>query len=343
MSYETGTASSQEDLIGKLYTFATGHGWTGNINSTTNDWAALNNGSVYVQFRWDNTAGIAMFQSLGFINTSTAPGNHTSDSGVGQVDASTPYNATITAERRITIGNGPYVRYWFFTDGTTKYIHCVVEWATGKFRHFGFGTIDKIGSWTGGQYAYAQRWAADASAASDNPLASGASASNSGQNVLFDWLGGSSTAADAAETCCTIHIESLTGQPAGSKWGMYLSQTSTFGTDRAGNARFGVRGGVRGGLALQEYGPFIANLVNGAIPLVPIGTWFHDTSVNPVTCMLLGTTADMCTIQMRNIVPAQEFTVGSDTWMVFPLARKQWLQADTEESGNAGIAYRKVP
>ena len=343
MAFQTGTATSQEDLIGKLYTFATGQGWTGNVNSTTNDWAALNNGAVYVQFRWDNSAGIGVFHSLGFVNTSTAPGNHTNDSGAGQVDASTPYNAAITGGRRIAIGNGPYVRHWFFTDGTTKYVHCVVEETPGKFRHFGFGSIDKVGSWTGGEYAYGHRWAADGAAASDDPLAQGAATAGSGHNVLFDWLGGGSGSSDAAEAAGTLHVEGVTGQPAGSKWALFCAQSSSLGTDRAGNARFNVRGGVRGGPHQQQFGAFPASLANGSIPLVPVGVWLHDATVNPATLMLLGSVADLRTVQMRNIVPAQEFTVGSDTWMVFPLDRKQWAQADTEESGNAGIAYRKVP
>lgn len=342
MAYETGTASSQEDLMGKLHTFAVAQGWTSNVNSTTDDWMAVNNGSVFVQFRWDNATGIAVFQSLAWTGTGTAPGNQSGDSGVGLVDASTPYNSTVSSERRIVMGNSAVTAYHFFTDGTTQYIHCVVEVSAGIFVNFGFGTIDKIGSWTGGEYAFGHRWAASGSAASDNPIAEGASASNSGHNVLFDWLGGGSTSADANETGCTMHVEGVTGQPSGSKWGMFLSQGSTLGNDRAGNARFRLRGGVRGGLLLQALGIMPANLLNGAVPLIPISVWFHDESVSPTSIMLLGSAPDVCSIQMRNINPGQEFTVGADTWKVFPLRRKQYLLGDTPESWNAGLAFKKV-
>lgn len=155
MAYQTGTASSQEDLMNVLQTFAAANGWTVDIMSTTNDWMALNNGSVFVQFRWDNSTGIAMFQSTAFSGTGIAPGNHTGDDGCGFLDASAPYNSTVSSGRRITVGNGPYTAYHFFTDGTTKYIHVVLEYSPGLYRHFSFGTINKVGTWTGGQYAAA--------------------------------------------------------------------------------------------------------------------------------------------------------------------------------------------
>jgi hypothetical protein len=341
MAYSTGSATSQADLMSQLATFAVAQGWTQDILSTTNRWLALNNGSVYVQFRWDLTNAIAVFQSLGFTGTGTAPGNQTGDSGVGAVDASAPYDAAITTQRRVQVGNGPYVSHHFFTDGTTKYIHCVLEYSSGLYRHFGFGTIDKKGTWTGGEYAYGHRWAVGAN--SDNPRVGGTGTANSGQNVMFDSLGGAGTSTDANEAGCTMHMEGITGQPAGSKWGMFLAQSTTLGNDTAGNARFRLSGGGRGGVYLHDFGFFRASLLNGYVPLNPIPIWWINTTPSPQAAMLLGFVADIRMCNIGNINPAQEFTVGADTWKVFPMTRKKFLQDDTEESWNWGVAYRKVP
>jgi hypothetical protein len=184
-----------------LNTFAVAQGWTSNVMSTTDDWMGVNNGSVFVQFRWDNTNAIAMFHSTGFINTATAPGNHTNDDGHGTVDATAPYNAAISSGRRISgMGNGPYTSYHFFTDNTTKYIHVVLEYSPGLYRHFSFGTINKIGSWTGGQYAVGHIM-------STSPgLVNGSS-----HRILWSGSASGSVSADVSE-CGSVRVESFPNQ-----------------------------------------------------------------------------------------------------------------------------------
>lgn len=330
MAYQTGTASSQEDLMNALNVFAVAQGWTSNIMSTTNDWMALNNGSVYVQFRWDNTGAIAMFHSRGFINTSTAPGNHTDDDGCGTVDASAPYNATISTGRRINVGNGPYTSYHFFTDGTTKYIHVVLEYSPGIYRHFSFGTINKRGTWTGGEYAVAHTQLGQFP--------------NAG-SVLWSGTDSGTTTADANE-CGSLHIESFPNQTAGQgKWLLFTNQTTSLGNDRQSTprARIACPGGAYGyNPWLSAYGFFRANLLNGFLPLIPIPIWWRDTAPAPDQVMLLGFAPDVYMIQMGSLSPGQEFTIGADTYKVFPFVRKQDLSV-TEESKNGGLAYRKVP
>lgn len=313
--------------MGALQTFAAAEGWTIDIYSTTNDWLALNNGSVYVQFRWDSTGAIAMFHSRGFINTSTAPGNHTGDDGCGTVDASAPYNATISNGRRINVGNGPYTAYHFFTDDTTKYIHVVLEYAPGLYRHFSFGTIDKIGTWTGGEYAVGHKWVA--------------AITNSTNSILWDGARGGGSAAEANE-CGSMHVEGMPNQSGGMQWLLFTNQISNLSNDRGGNARIAGPGGVRGQNPwLSSFGFFRANLLNGFLPLIPIPIWWRDTTPNPDQYMLLGFAPGAYMIQMANLTPGQEFTIGADTYQVFPGVRKQNLGV-TDESRNMGMAYRKI-
>lgn len=328
MAYETGTASSIEDLMNALNTFAVANGWTSDVFSATNDWMGLNNGSVYVQFRWDNTSAFAIFHSLGFINTSTAPGNHTNDDGSASVDASAPYNATISLGRRVNgIGNGPFTAYHFFTDGTTKYIHCVLEYSPGLFRHWSFGTINKIGDWTGGQYAVGHVFGSNAWRNSQN-------------SILFDDVSGTTNA--DANLRGTLHVEGFSNQAVGGKWMVMTIQTSTLGNDRGGTARISGPGGQTGQNPwLASLGFVRANLLNGFVPLIPIPLWWRNTTPTPNQYMLLGHAPDMWSIQIGNFAAGDEFTIGSDTYKVFPLVRKQTTQA-SEGSLYAGVAYRKV-
>lgn len=331
MAYQTGTASSQEDLMNVLQTFAAANGWTVDIMSTTNDWMALNNGSVFVQFRWDNSTGIAMFQSTAFSGTGVAPGNHTGDDGCGLLDASAPYNAAVSSGRRITVGNGPYTAYHFFTDGTTKYIHVVLEYSPGLYRHFSFGTINKVGTWTGGQYAAAMSIGA-------NP----GLVSSSTHNILWSGCNSGTTTTDANNSS-SVRVEGMPNQTGSMRWMLLTLQTANLGNDRAGNARIACPGGFVGcNPWLTRYGFFRASLLNGFLPLIKIPIFWRDTAPAPDTYMLLGFVPDVFHIQMANLAPGQEFTIGGDTYMVFPIIRKQNTSTSVEESKNAGVVYRKV-
>lgn len=315
-----------------LQTFAVAEGWTLNIYDAGDSWMALNNGSVYVQFRWDGSTGIAMFHSTAFDGTGVAPGNHTGDDGCATVDASAPYNATVSTGRRINVGNGPYTAYHFFTDGTTKYIHVVLEYSPGLYRHFSFGTIDKIGDWTGGQYAVCTFW----NQSSTNP-------SNTVSNQhSFLWDGLCGVSGISVRENGTIRVEGMPNQTGSMKWMMFGTATTSLGNDRAGNARITGLGGCRGANPyLTAFGPFRASLLTGFTPLIPIPIFWRDTSPAPDLYMLLGYAPGVRHIQMANYTAGQEITLGSDTWMIFPMIRKQNISSG-EESKNAGMAYLKV-
>mgnify|MGYP003633767270 CR=1 FL=1 len=47
-------------------------------------------------------------------------------------------------------------------------------------------------------------------------------------------------------------------------------------------------------------------------------------------------------INVKNFNLAQELTIGSDTWIVFPWLRKRWQQDNANETGNLGMAYKKT-
>lgn len=335
MANQTGTASSQEDLIGQLFTFAAANGFTNEELDNVNNHGTLSRttdgAELFVHFQWDGTEvggpnAIAMYQSLGFSGASTDPWNHTNDSGNGVDDS------LLDDERRVSgIGNGPFTGYHFFAD-TTPAPHCyvVLQYASGFYRHFGFGILEKIGDWTGGEFVYGHVWF-------DNlDLLQGTA-----HSILLDGLHADSSPTDTRHNPATIHAEGLTGQPGSpGRWLNVGNGATTWnqGLDGDGEARGQCVGGARAATWNTMFGRAIPSLINGFIPLIPIPATY-TIKATPDDAMLLGFMPNVRHISMKNFSPAQALTVGSDTWTVFPGVRKRYEQDDQEESGNMGFAY----
>jgi hypothetical protein len=331
MSYQTGTSSSQQDFLNKMLTFLTANGWTQDDWDTVNKELAFHitsPASVYVSMRWDATAstgGISIHHALGYTGGNT-PGNHPNDSGNGQ-KSGTP----ITSQRRLDrIGNGPFPNHYFFTDGpnpTAAYV--VLEVEAGVYRHMSFGKLIKIGDWTGGEFACGHRWDPSTFAA-DNPR------SNS-HHLPFD-----ATNTNHYNFADTIHAEGLPNQPGSpGRWLVSWAGEIAMTNDGDGNARGYAIGGVRDGFLQNAMGPYAANPNNGYVPLIPIQCWYREDFVTPDGWRLLGYAPDIRVVNIKHMEPGDEFTVGSDTWKVFPFVRKQYLQNDTDESWNGGFAFKK--
>lgn len=326
MTFETGTATTQEDLLSKLSTFLTGTpGWTQDTFDTgAGKQLAVHKGTVFVQFRWSNNAtpgNIGIYHSLGYTG-GNAPGAHPNDSGNGDVVG------VVDVERMVNnIGNGPFPAYHFFASGS--YFHAVLEFATGQFRHFGAGILTKVGTWTGGEYCYGTFWD-QAVAALNVPL-------DTRHTVLLDALTDNSSVLRTA----TVHCEGLPDQGGTGKWGVCFGGSSP-GNDRAAVARVALLGGMRDGYFANAFNGFQANPNNGFVPMYPVQCLYRLTSGSPTKIRLLGSLPDVRGINTAFINAGEEFTVGGQTWKVFPWVRKNALPASTEGSGNLGIAYRKI-
>lgn len=331
MAYENSTATSIADLFSRLSTFAVANGWTEDYAAS--DRLFLTKGSVSVAFRWASSGptGAGIYQHTAFVNSSTDPGNHTNDSGVGAIGST---NAAIAAGRFCSINNAG-VQYWFFEDDDGTDIKVVVEnnGVGGKdFRHFGFGSIDKLGTWTGGAYAYGQKDDA-------NPAVN--TAFDEDHSILLDGLAGSATPAAMRAFAATLHVESLPGQTASGKWGLvWAGGLANTGTDRGGTARENVQGGYRGGPAAREFGRFGGVVGSGLVPGYPIGCWYHDRGTTS-RWHPLGYMKNVFGFNVKNYLGAEEIVIGSDTYVVFP-ARHKLSVASNLASQNMGMIYKKV-
>jgi len=327
MAYENGSATGIPDLMGKLLTFASGLSttpWTVDENAAQQ--ATLSRGNCVVSWKWEVTAPDMMvcYQSLGWV-TSVAPHLYTDDSGGGNTTIPT------TLYRQVNfIVPGPYLAYHFFAgEGSTPYIHIVVEVDANRFRHFGFGNIEKYNNWTGGEYCYGSNWD-QGSSYIDVP-------SSTRHQCGLDHNG------FAGLYAATMHVEGLPNQDGASKWGAFAADTTTAaGNDRGGNPRAILFGSARAGLWTRMLGWMRSSVFNAYKPLMPIEILYKDQSVSPNSFMWLGKQPDVAVINIGSLAVGDTLTVGSDDWMVFPFVKKQKLGNNTEESWNAGFAYKKI-
>ncbi len=324
MAYETGSATDIQDLLDELRSFATTNGWTEDRWDATNNVLSLHRNDVYVHFTWQDAVNqLAMYQSLGYISAGTNPWAHTDDSGNG--DTSYPINVA----RRVNFESlGPFTAFHFFASTTAPYyIHIAVEVDSGRFRHFGFGELDKVGDWEGGEYCYGHYW---------SQLSSDIDVGDDPQHSFG--LDGLTAQTDHA----TMHIEGMSFMDANTKWGNFSSTTGSPGTDTAGEVRIPLFGSSRSGLWTYALSWMRTSVLNAYKPLIPINVLYRLATTTPDVVMILGTQPDVAIVGLGSLSPGDELTVGGDTWLVFPWVRKQNLGVDTEESENAGIAYKKI-
>lgn len=331
MAYQTGTATDMADLLSKLCTFAVANGWTQDQFDTANGRVALHKGSVYVSGRWlvATPLHLSIHQALGYTG-GLEPGAHPDDSGNGYNTDASHANASLLGERCVAnLGNGAYPSYYFFeNDASPAYIHVVVEISTDIFTHFGFGNLNKIGTWTGGEYTYGQFRTQTGSGQAIAVLDTG----------FLDGL--FSDASNNGRRGATLHCEGLPGQAGTTKWGqVWGNRTSTPPTDNAGNAKSDIQGGFRSGPVGRAFGYFNAGTTSGLMPWYSIGLFYLNRTT--MFGYALGDLPDMRGMNIRHFASKEEITVGSDIWVVFPWAQKT-TSALLNRSYNSGIAYKKV-
>lgn len=339
MAYETNSAASQEDLISKLFTFAVAQGWTRDLLDTSNNKASMHINNCYVHFRWDGTDAdcIALYQSLGYV-PGNDPWNHTDDSGQGTT------GTALNQQRRVHgIGTGPYPAYHFFAQTDPDVIWVVLEYASGLYRHFGFGSIIKAGSWTGGEFVAGHYWADENAVYLDDPTHYYHSVQLDGWHRMDTF---NTHVATQNHVGATLHVEGMEHQNATSKWavvgGGMKASIAYIGTDRAGNPRYWAQGGVRNGPAVLQYGWLSPSVNDGFIPMIPIEIFYVDKeAVGGDAMFYLGRAPGIAHVQHEGIQVAQEITIDADTWMVFPVTRKRYEQDNNEESWNMALMYKK--
>lgn len=314
--YYSGAYGSQDALVTALDSALVAEGWTQDQLDTAGDEAAWHIGSLYVSAAWDGT-DMTLHQATGYTG-GNSPGAHPDDSG---------------SDHRVrAIGNSGGNYHFFTSDGgSIDYLHGVLEYTSGFYRHFSMGTLKKTAGYTGGEYLYGHEW--DQGGSIDELNASL-------HSVLFDGAHNTSTRGATVRMLGT----EFPNIAAGAKWG--YSTVGTVGTDTGGTARYRAQGGMRRGMYVQSF-PFITPAAADAFdPGIPIPIIAYDPAYENTAEQHgypLGILPDMFVGNITNYADEEEKTFGSETWKIFPLVNSSYSASPgTEQSGTAGVWYRKA-
>jgi hypothetical protein len=329
MSYSTGTATGANDLLDKLRLFCIAEGWTVNRNTAITGGIELciKKGTNYINMKsgeniqlrvnGTNTAGkygIIINGSDGYAGGSDwdrQPGYSRRDITASATDQYVAFLPMVT-------NFGPFPAYHFFSLNSGDCIYMELEITTGVFQRLGFGKLDLFDTGTtgGGRFFYSTGAEhVTTSTTGSSWLGSDIGSSNSEEEVPFRAAayGMSTTKSASAVRAAFDTFDNWAGSGALAS-STYLEQAAVGFKEKA----------------LMYCSP---NPLNGVGVLVPV-------TVNLVRADLfyhpLGTVPGIRYMDMTNYLPGDEFTLGGDTWKVFPWYNKGG------RSYEHGIAYLKV-
>lgn len=332
MAYETGTSSSVVDLLDKFRLFAIAQGWTANRWATVGSGRELciQKGAAYFNFRaWNNETmlvngssssskyGITLNGSDGYSGAAAwdrQPGYPVRGSTSGGDQAHVLFPLVITT--------GPFPAYHFFAPDS-KTLFAEVEISTGIFLRFGCGSLDLFNPAApgGGRFCYST---------------GGSHVTNS--TATSSWLGADADSSSYAMEMVPFRGADYSSSNSGYSFGSMVRAAFGSFDNWAGSGRTVTTSGLQmacqgGGVhdkVLRDYSP---NPLNGIGLLLPnvVSLNIGDEFLSPI-----GVIPGMRFMDMTNYLPGDEFTIGSDTWKVFPWYAKGGI------GYNRGIAYLKV-
>lgn len=334
MPYETGTASDAQDLLQKLETFLTVESpspWTV-VQSVT----AASPGGLYISD--DNDLAVQLYLN-GKDDGFYVHRSEGYDSPVDPLPTNLPgaHQSIITRGHQCDLLGTNYEAYHFYSnfDPTAGPIYChgVVEIQSGWYRHFGFGILDKFGTYDGGEYSYGHYH--DQGSNSDQPY-----------NVSHAWpFDGIGTSNVATGRFCVRFRPNANGwggtvQSPLQAWAITVQSNIT---DADGRLMTFLRGGVRQGYYMNHFFEMVnSSAYNGFKPLVPIPVFVYDQPPAPDEYYLIGYGPDIRMINMDGITPGQSLTIGADTWDCYPMGRKRDQLDNIEGTGVVGLAYKRL-
>lgn len=312
MAYQLTTATSIDDILNTIAAFAASLGWTVDRNNTFTSGSNTRRiltisraGADYAHFASELATTKLTLHTMRSIGISTS------------VDLlSQPNRSTFSQTNLLT--SGPYVNLWLFGEsGSNPYIHCVIEHASGRHRHFGIGEMVKKGTWTGGSYCYGTFW-------SQSSLTSLNVASHFCPMNELAIASGNNGALRCDECDATANALSDVDN-------RYLPYDYNY--SRRAMSGFGY---IHEGMGIRNYA---FSTYNQRAHLIHYSTFVTRASSFST---YVGEPPAIRAVNVNTFASGEEFTVGSDTWKVFPLIRKGALVADQEYSEYLGIAYKKV-
>lgn len=356
MAYQTGSAANLTELLDALRLFAIAQGWTVDKWTSASQLLFLRKGNCNVAMQ-SATQSLTHFPngvSTAYTDTVLRMALSTSITASLTTYFGHPgsLSTTATDTDRVEVNNlvGPFNAYHFFsgneTAGDPAYIYIVLQVASDRYQHFGFGNIDKKGmTHSGGAFlgGFARYWYRsqldlfNIGSVFNDPPSHGLPYSGvfgrtpvnaATENVYLPdalpltWTGTQFTNWNSASAATPVPI------PLATIW------------QRPANYA-----------GAADAPKLLSNLI-----AAPTSQWSGNLHLWP-SPIIMGNGSQICYVgdhpnirycNMEGLGATQEITYGTETWMVFPnLTQRVWGQDrlagfDGVSSGQYGVAYKKI-
>ncbi len=363
MAYQTGTGADQQDLLDAVRAFALGLGWTIVEWDAGNERLKLEKGLCHVSWTWGNTNQTAYdgYQGSSYVISDGWIRGGLSSSLVAGADLYAQPGSAGTSSQNynmVTIGDltGPYIGWHLFSNASGDYIHVAVQTTADRWCHFGFGNADNGGlTHSGAAYLFGDgspyyfRHSSSYAASSDSLYYNDAGLvgpmwATGGErytnNAYFHTYQEDAGPVGYANGICVPSYAYSTYERTSAR-AIPLMTPSTFLSTPSEYPTIYLFGGrLLDHLMVME--------VPGHAPYVPMmGIPLMQTNTARTSAIALGSVADLRMINLTGLSAAQEVSLGTDVWVVFPTKRlTPWSDVKSAEaccSGYYGIAYKKIP
>lgn len=355
MAYSTGSGA-YTDLMAAVLAHAIADGWT-EIGGGGSGWPIASPSGRVRGVDWITTTAVQADYTLGGDGLNKT--QRFIRLGIGTDGATATANAATGPQ----IPNMAYsiTQWWIFSDiSQGEFIHVVYNFSNGVnadcYGHFSFGEIDK-GGLTYGSIAYAtssdrRGYAASLDGGVSAPDASLGGDWNTINRTGNMWAGnygevddGWSSFSFMTHSTTAPHLNGSGGWPAWDTWhnsGNYFWAKNGRGFDsQIPNLTADQDASY---VNMAWFPPF--NTQTGFVGLGPIFMVMINGTTSTARNMFVGVAPNVRFCSVNGIAPGAELTIGSDTWVVFPVLRKtDWNELNVGRhitSGYTGYAYKKV-
>jgi hypothetical protein len=305
MAYQTGTVTSTSDLASVITNFAVANGWT--LNS-----GVLSKAGAYIR--------------LQVISVSELRIDAARNGNFSTPDISPLYSRIFNTTWPST------ATYHIVAFSNPDTVWCTINFDVIKFQHIGFGTIEKYGTWNGGQWFHAQH----------------TQESGSKDGNVTSYIDGD-----------VVPLNSMITTECALFWGGRMNDNVvTFRDNGPSKIQCDLRGNVweppPSTTGNQIYMPQIVTPIHKTNP----NAFNGQTVLTPFTPFLkggdgyfmpIGRIGHLRFVKLANYDPGDVITIGSDKWKVFPWYIKDTTKPDgertptssaTQSTGILGVAVR---
>lgn len=213
-------------------------------------------------------------------------------------------------------GAGPYVGYHFFsTTSGANYLHVVIEISSGVFRHIHVGSVQGIGGAAPCTYIEASNW-------TTTSVSQGQNFPDSASNYV-PW----------GTFASSVNIAGFIGLTVDSTFRWFSTKNSTPARKISLPQTNGV---LRNSITRSP------NTFNGLTVLLTMPIFVERAAGNIYSW--IGDVPDMRAINITNVNPKDEITIGTDVWKCFPVCAKNSTINTIgagPSSGIYGYAFKK--